>query len=267
MFTLRCAACHAISPAGRAKMGPNLSNIGADAATRVPGTSALSYIVESIVDPGAFAAEGAEGAMPSGLVADLSAQNVRHLVAYVGSKGASVSYTELLELDVNPRAAGHEPTWGRANLKARRRGEELFMRRLGCNSCHGLFDDTGDDWWAPPLAQAALLSKDYVRQSVRKPSAVIAPGYRQVTLELGDGSSYSGQLWHKQAESVSILRRGADGAPQIEVFSLKEGTPRSVLNIVESTMSGMPPYDLTIGEEADIVAFLGSLRAHANRFK
>lgn len=52
-----CFACHG-QPDGSvpAAVGPNLSNIGNDAADRVEGMSAEQYIYESILDPNAFIA-------------------------------------------------------------------------------------------------------------------------------------------------------------------------------------------------------------------
>ena len=48
-----CAACHTIPgiPNAQGQVGPDLSNIGADAATRIDGYNAEEYIHESIADP------------------------------------------------------------------------------------------------------------------------------------------------------------------------------------------------------------------------
>lgn len=60
-----CIACHMVGGQGGA-VGPNLSKIGADAATRKPGTDAAAYIRESIVNPNAFLAPGYQaGLMPA----------------------------------------------------------------------------------------------------------------------------------------------------------------------------------------------------------
>jgi mono/diheme cytochrome c family protein len=60
-----CAACHQIGGQG-GTIGPNLTNIGTQAATRKPGTSAEDYIRESIQNPGAFTVPGYQaGLMPT----------------------------------------------------------------------------------------------------------------------------------------------------------------------------------------------------------
>src|SRR5579859_4364592 len=46
-----CSTCHADSASGHSAIGPNLSNIGNRAATRVPGISAADYLRTSIVNP------------------------------------------------------------------------------------------------------------------------------------------------------------------------------------------------------------------------
>ena len=59
-----CAACHTIEGVTSGLLGPDLTHIGTDAATRKPGMSAEDYIIESIRTPEAFVAEGVERAVP-----------------------------------------------------------------------------------------------------------------------------------------------------------------------------------------------------------
>ncbi len=86
-----CAACHTIPEVGAAgQVGPNLSNIGADAASRIPGYSATEYIYESIADPLAFAAPECPfgpciaGAMPP---IPLEEAEIATLVAFLSTLG------------------------------------------------------------------------------------------------------------------------------------------------------------------------------------
>ena len=68
-------------------VGPDLTHIGTDAATRKPGVSAHDYITESIREPEAFVAEGVERAIPglmtSALTASLSDDEVAALVDFL----------------------------------------------------------------------------------------------------------------------------------------------------------------------------------------
>ncbi|MCL6509107.1 MAG: c-type cytochrome [Anaerolineae bacterium] len=66
-----CIGCHTIPgvPGATGLVGPNLSRIGAEAATRKPGMDAKAYIRESIVAPEAFIApQCPNGPCPSGVM-------------------------------------------------------------------------------------------------------------------------------------------------------------------------------------------------------
>lgn len=86
-----CNACHTIAgvPGAVGVIGPNLSNIGTDAATRIPGYSAEQYIHESIVNPNAFIAPKCPfgsctpGAMPATLAQTLTPEEIQTMVDYL----------------------------------------------------------------------------------------------------------------------------------------------------------------------------------------
>jgi nitrite reductase (NO-forming)/hydroxylamine reductase len=87
-----CAACHVIPgiPNAQGQVGPNLSNIGVDAATRREGYTAQEYIRESLVEPAAFTAPDCPtgpcitGAMP---ILQLTDEEVGALVGYLSTLG------------------------------------------------------------------------------------------------------------------------------------------------------------------------------------
>jgi cytochrome c len=79
-----CVTCHAVSPDAPESIGPNLSNIGNRAATRVPGQSAQDYLRSSIVDPDAYLANNfQEGIMYREYRRALTPQQLDDLVAYL----------------------------------------------------------------------------------------------------------------------------------------------------------------------------------------
>ena len=82
-----CAACHTIEGVTAGLVGPNLTKIGADAASRRPGLSAKEYITESIRTPEAFVATGVElalaGVMTAALTEGLSDAQVEDLVEFL----------------------------------------------------------------------------------------------------------------------------------------------------------------------------------------
>ncbi len=82
-----CSACHTVEGISAGLVGPDLTHIGTDAATRKPGVSAEAYIRESIREPDAFVAEGVARAIPglmtSAITANLSDDQVAALVEFL----------------------------------------------------------------------------------------------------------------------------------------------------------------------------------------
>lgn len=78
-----CVTCHSLSP-DRVIVGPSLANIGAEAGSRVAGSSAEEYLRESIVDPSAYVVDGfQDGQMPSVWGDVLSDAQITALVDYL----------------------------------------------------------------------------------------------------------------------------------------------------------------------------------------
>lgn len=90
-----CFACHVIPgmPTAVGQVGPNLSNIGLTAATRIEGYSAEEYLRESLLEPNAFiASECPTGPclpnlMVQNLGESLTTEEIDTIVAYLGSIG------------------------------------------------------------------------------------------------------------------------------------------------------------------------------------
>ena len=88
-----CAACHTIDGISRGQMGPPLTHIGSDAANRIPGYTAETYIRKSILASETHTAGTADGLAydyPPGLMestmatnANLSELDTQALVAFL----------------------------------------------------------------------------------------------------------------------------------------------------------------------------------------
>lgn len=81
---LDCGRCHFIDGQG-GRIGPELTHVGTNAATRKPGLTAEAYIRESIQDPGVYIVPGFNDVMPRGLARSLSPSDLDALVAYLVS--------------------------------------------------------------------------------------------------------------------------------------------------------------------------------------
>jgi nitrite reductase (NO-forming)/hydroxylamine reductase len=86
-----CGACHVMPgvPNAMGVVGPDMTSIGSEAATRVPGQTAEEYIHESIVNPNAHTAPkcpfGAcvAGTMPANIEQLLSPEEIDTIVQYL----------------------------------------------------------------------------------------------------------------------------------------------------------------------------------------
>jgi heme/copper-type cytochrome/quinol oxidase subunit 4/mono/diheme cytochrome c family protein len=82
-----CMACHTVEGISTGAVGPDLTHIGTEGATRQPGVSARDYITESIRMPEAFVATGVPNAIPGimtgALTANLSDDQVQALVEFL----------------------------------------------------------------------------------------------------------------------------------------------------------------------------------------
>ena len=80
LFTSNCAGCHDIET-GEDGTGPTLRGIANVADERVPDMSAVEYLHESMVEPGAHVVEGFENIMPA--FDQLPEEDLADLVAFM----------------------------------------------------------------------------------------------------------------------------------------------------------------------------------------
>lgn len=79
-----CGGCHTIEGLSAGVVGPNQAKVGSVAETRVPGMSAEDYILESIINPGAYVVEGyPDNVMPRNYSELLSNDQVADLVTFL----------------------------------------------------------------------------------------------------------------------------------------------------------------------------------------
>jgi len=246
-------------------MGPNLSQIGANAASRVTGLSGPEYLAQSILDPGAFVAPDSGGQMPAGLADGVDDAALRGLIAYLLEHGGVVDKAALLQLPLTrPPLTERFLIDKRTHVGLIRRGEKLFTETLACGACHGLYGDAGATLLAPSLGQAALLDTDYMLESIENPSAVIVPGYAQAQVELRSGDSIFGRVWMRTADSIKLLVTGPQGLWQLRNIDMQELAQTDGQHaIFLNPISLMPPYKLSAVQRIELLAFLRTLKAEA----
>ena len=129
----QCTTCHGIGRAGR---GPDLAGVGARAGTRKPGTKAAAYLVESLLKPGAFVAEGFPNIMPdvSRPPIGLNRSELWATTAFLQSLGATVD----AKLDDVPQVATAQ-AGGAASIELpgdAQAGQAVFVGKGACVACH-----------------------------------------------------------------------------------------------------------------------------------
>jgi mono/diheme cytochrome c family protein len=89
-----CSTCHTIGKSGALRF-PDLSGVGARAATRIPGLSDVEYLGMSLYEPNAFIVPGFNPGMPTmnKPPIDLTDQEILTVIAYLQSLGGTPNVT------------------------------------------------------------------------------------------------------------------------------------------------------------------------------
>ena len=89
-----CLTCHTIGRSGALRF-PDLGGIGGRAAQRVPGMDDVTYLAQSLYDPGAYIVPGFNPGMPAinKPPIGLSDQEIRAVIAYLQTLGGTATVT------------------------------------------------------------------------------------------------------------------------------------------------------------------------------
>jgi len=170
-----CEVCHRIGQKGT--RAPDLAGIGATAAKRKAGMTAKAYVVESLLDPGAYLVEGYPNIMPK---ADrppigLNRSELWAVVAFLESLGGTVG----VKLDDIPKTAGAVVAGGGGAQVAELRlpgdpkaGQAVFMGKGGCIACHKA-GAIGASPVGPDLSQIAKIqTPEYIMAKILNPAGM-----------------------------------------------------------------------------------------------
>lgn len=167
-----CEVCHKIGEKGT--RAPDLAGVGARAGKRKPGLSAKQYIIESLLDPGAYLVEGYPNIMPhiDKPPIGLNRSELWAIAAFLESLGGTVDVT----LDDIPRAAGAPAAGGAAaELKLpgdARAGQTVFTGKGGCFACHTA-GKVASGKVGPDLSQIGKIqTPEYIMAKILNPAAM-----------------------------------------------------------------------------------------------
>jgi mono/diheme cytochrome c family protein len=167
-----CEICHKIGEKGM--RAPDLAGVGGRAAKRKPGTSGKQYIIESLIEPGAYLVEGYPNIMPhvDKPPIGLNRSELWALTAFLESLGGTVD----VKLDDIPKTAGAAAAGGApAELKLPgdvKAGEAVFAGKGGCVACHTA-GKVGAGKVGPDLSQIAKIqTPEYIMGKILNPAAM-----------------------------------------------------------------------------------------------
>ncbi len=211
-----CEVCHRVGQKGT--RAPDLAGIGARAAKRKPGMTAKAYLIESLLDPGAYLVEGYPPIMPK---ADrppigLNRSELWAVVAFLESLGGTAD----VKLDDIPKTAGSAVAGAGgapvAELKLPgdpKAGQAVFMGKGGCIACHKA-GAIGASPVGPDLSQIARIqTPEYLMAKILNPAGMgTVAGYPSNVMPPTLGQTLTAKEY---VDLVSFLLtlKGEGGAP------------------------------------------------------
>ena len=260
LFRAHCGSCHFAKVGFPAHHGPNLYDIGRVGATRKPNQTAAQYILESVLDPSAFVAPSGRPGMPPNMGADLDPDDLRNLIGFLASCGATPDYDEIVNLDIPDRRSNDTVTT-LIRLNDMQLAEHVLREKGTCLNCHSLFKVPESNVFAPGLFGVGLSDKKSLHESLLEPDKDIKPKYRTVKVLLANGEFLSGLLVSRNDQGLVLCTRDEQNQLVLRKIPLsdieeEDGQPQ----IRDAQTSLMPTgFDKSLTED-EIDALLNLIR-------
>jgi putative heme-binding domain-containing protein len=272
----KCYTCHAVGSRGNAIRGPNQGEagplglpVGARAEARAKERSQATgrpytgtdYLVESLLDPGAYVVEGFKNEMPAPLRPPISlgADELRAVITYLQSLGGTVDAAAIRlpagAVQAAKQAAAAGP-WKPYIPGEPKKGEELFFNpdsNAACGKCHAVGGKGGRV--GPELTNVAgTRDPAFIVESILDPSKEIASGFEPVLLVTKEGKYLTGIIKREDAQAIEIVDNQAR-AHTVPKSQIAQRSPQKT-----SLMPGNFKEILTVEEFHDVLAFVLSLK-------
>jgi len=272
----KCSTCHAVGSRGNSIRGPNQGEsgplgtaIGARAeerarerarATGKPHT-ATDYLVESLLDPGAYVVQGYKNEMPNPMrpPIKLGADEVKAVVAYLQSLGGTVDVAAI-RLPASAQASAAAPTGAdEVKLYVRgdaKKGEALFFdpdSSAACGKCHKV-GDRGSSV-GPELTQVAgTRDLKFIIESILEPSKEIASGFEPILIITREGQYVTGIIKREDASAIEVID-SQGRVSRVPKDRIQQKAPQKTSLMPENFRE-----ILTVEEFHDLLAFLQTLK-------
>ena len=221
----QCNACHTLDTSAPPGRCPDLTDIGINAANRVPGMDAKTYLIESLYDPGKYLVPGYGKIMPEiwkNPIA-LTKLEIEAVIAFLQSQGSEIDPTPFIEPIDRAKAETTAAALPPLLSGDPEEGKKVFIE-AACISCHeitGLENpnagEANEDFevvTAPELSEIAAFNElRYLEESILKPHAQIVSGYGTVKIK-ANGIIYEGTLVSQDNEKIVVRTKAADGTEE-----------------------------------------------------
>ncbi|MDE0322987.1 MAG: hypothetical protein OXN27_03625 [Candidatus Poribacteria bacterium] len=252
----QCSACHTVDTSAPPGRCPDLTDIGVNAASRIPGMDARTYLIESLYFPANHLIPGYGKIMPEIWKAPIALSHVeiQAVIAYLESQGGEIDPTPFEEpIDRKDAAVVAEALppllTGDPEL-----GKKVFVS-AACNACHVVqgvespaAGETSADFevvTAPDLSEiAAFNDMRYLEESILMPSAQIVSGYGAVTVR-ANGITYQGTLVSQDEEKIVVRTKTADGVEEEHTILLSELDEEPIEELTDLQANGYFTLTLT----------------------
>jgi len=269
----KCSTCHAISGRGSSIRGPDQGErgplglpIGKRAEERARERSRATgrpftptdYLVESLIDPGAYVVSGFKNEMPNPLLPPISLtpDELRAVVLYLQTLGGTADATAIRipETARVVRATGGESTLLAGGDAAK--GQKLFFDEAGaaaCAKCHRVAD-RGATVGPELTGIGGTRDSSFIVDSILTPAKSIASGYETVLIVTRGGQMVTGIARGEDADAVVVVDAQGN-AQRVRKSEIDKRVPQTTSLMPENYREL-----LTVAELSDLVAFLVSLK-------
>lgn len=271
----KCSTCHAVGSRGSSIRGPNQGEsgplgmaVGARAEERARERSrttgkpytATDYLVESLIDPGAYVVEGYKNEMPNPMrpPIKLGADEVKAVVAYLQSLGGTVDVAAIrLPASAQaPRTAGGGDEITPYLPGDAKKGEALFFNpdsNAACGKCHRVKERGGNV--GPELTQVAgTRDLKFIIESILEPSKEIASGFEPILIITKEGRYVTGVIKKEDASAIELID-SQGRVSRVPKDRIQQRAPQKTSLMPENFRE-----ILTVEEFHDLLAFLQTLK-------
>ena len=251
----QCSVCHTLDTSAPKGRCPDLTDIGANAASRQPGTDAKSYLIESLYKPSKYLVPGYGKIMPEiwKRPIELTKLEIAAVIAFLQSQGGEIDaepFDEPIDrADIGTTAEALPPLLT-GDPEA---GKKVFIE-AACISCHvikgvenpnaGEVNEDFEVVTAPELSEIAAFNElRYIEESILKPHAEIVSGYGTVTVK-AKGATYQGTLVSQDNEKIVVRTKAEDGTEEEYTILFSEFDEEPIEDLTDLLGNGY--FTLTI---------------------